>query len=144
MEKGKADAFYNLGGCYADGEMGMPQDWAKSNELLLKAGELGFAPAYFNLGDSYYSGERGVDVDEEKAKHYWELAAMNGSVSARYNLGCVEAQAGNPHRAAKHFILVARAGHDKALGGVKEGYEHGFVTKDDYANTLRAHQKSKD
>ena len=49
------------------------QDWAKANELWLKAGELGCAEAYFNLGNTYDNG-RGVDVDEEKAHYYFELA----------------------------------------------------------------------
>ena len=143
MEKGNADAFNLLAGYYAEGIMGMPQDWPKSNELLLKAGELGCASAYFNLGHSYCN-ENGVEVDMKKAIHYWELAAMNGNVNARHNVGVLETQAGNNHRATKHFILTARAGHDNSLGLVKEGFVGGVVTKDEYANTLRAYQKSKD
>ena len=143
MEKGNADAYYMLAGYYAEGTMGMPQNRAKANELWLKSGELGCAEAYYNLGNAYDNG-RGVEVDEEKAKHYWELAAMNGSVNARHNLGCSEGQAGNFLRALKHVILGARAGHEEALVAVKDGYKHGFVTKDEYANTLRAHQKSQD
>ena len=143
MEKGNGGAFYNLAGCYDQGRMGMPQNWATANELLLKAGELGCAEAYFNLGIVYGNG-RGVEVDEEKAKHYWELAAVNGNVKARNNLGALEWRAGNPHRATKHFILASRAGLDEALDTVKLGYKHGIVTKDEYANTLRACQKSKD
>ena len=143
MEKGNADAYYVLAGYYAEGIMGMPQDWPKSNELLLKAGELGCASAYFNLGHSYCN-ENGVEVDMKKAIHYWELAAMNGNVNARHNVGVLETQAGNNHRATKHFILTARAGHNNSLGLVKEGFVGGVVTKDEYANTLRAYQKSKD
>ena len=60
----------------------------------------------FNLGNSYNFG-RGVEVDEKKAKHYYELAAMNGDVAARHNLGCDEVDAGNYHRAMKHYIISA-------------------------------------
>ena len=56
MEKGNAYAFYMLAGLYGQGAMGMPQDWAKANELLFKAGQLGCAVAYFNLGNSYDVG----------------------------------------------------------------------------------------
>ena len=121
----------------------MPHDRAKANELYLKAGGLGCADAYYNLGALYAIGE-GVEVDEEKAKHYYELAAMNGSVNARFNLACAEGQAGNYQRALKHFILAARAGHEEALGMVKQVFMGGFVTKDEYANTLRVYQKSQD
>ena len=114
-----------------------------ANELLRKAGELGCAGAYFNLGNSYSVGN-GVEIAKKKAKHYYELAAMKGDVYARINLGCSEGQAGNDQRAIKHFILAARAGHEEALEGVNIGYKHGIVTKDEYANTLRAYQKSQD
>ena len=42
MEKGNAYAFFQLGGFYAQGINGLPQDHAKANELYLKAGEVGW------------------------------------------------------------------------------------------------------
>ena len=69
---------------------------------------------------------------------------MNGSVNARHNLGCDELEAGNEHRAYKHFILAAKAGFKKSLDQVKEGFLDGFVAKDEYASTLRAYQKIQD
>ena len=95
------------------------------------------------MGNAYDIG-RGVDVDKEKAKYYWELAAMNGSLYARHNLGCFELEDGNHHRAYKHFILAAKAGKKDSLEVVKEGFMDGMVTKDEYASTLRAHQKRVD
>ena len=44
----------------------------------------------------------------------------------------------------KHFILAARAGFKNSLDCVKQGYMNGDVTKDDYANTLRAYQQRHD
>ena len=138
-----ADAFYNLAGNYARGDMGMPQDVIKAHELFLKAGELGCAEAYSKLGYSYENGE-GVEVDKKKAKHYYELAAMRGCTRARQNLGCMEVRAGNEQRAYKHFILSAKAGLKDSLDAVKKGYKRGIVTKDEYANTLRAYQFQQD
>ena len=143
VEAGNADAFNALAGAYARGNLGMQQNWSKANELFLRAGELGCAVAYYNLGNSYDDG-RGVEVDKKKAKHYLELAAMNGSVEGRYNLGCGETEAGNIDRAKKHFILSARAGFKKSLDQVKKGYLKGIITKDEYANTLRAYQQRHD
>ena len=141
MEKGNAEAFYFLGGYYRSGIKGMPQNHAKANKLYLKAGELGHAAAYFNLGCSYKNGD-GVEIDEKKAKHYWELAAMNGFVKARHNLGCMEVQTGNHQRAYKHLLISARTGYKLSLDAVKQGFMAGYVTKDQYANTLREYQKS--
>ena len=140
MESGNADAYYQFGGYYAEGMNGMPQDWAKANELLLKAGELGCADAYCRLGYSYDTG-LGVEIDKKKAKHYYELAAINGDVIARHNLGCSEYNVGNYHRAYKHYIIAAKAGYRKSLEYVKEGFTKGLVTKDEYASVLRAYHE---
>ena len=137
MDNGNADAFDVQAGHYANGTDGMPQDWVKANELLLKAGELGCAAAYSRLGNSYDAG-RGMEVDKKKAKHYYELAAMRGDVHARHNLGCNEYNAGNYHRAYKHYMVAARAGFTQSLDQVKMGFMDGDVTKDEYAGTLRA------
>ena len=138
-----AYAFHQLAGCYANGDAGIPQDFAKARELWLKAGELGCAEAYNNLGTAYYNG-MGLEVDKKKAKHYYELAAMKGSMNARHSVGCMEGKAGNEHRAMQHFILAAKAGRKSSLDFVKRGFMDGIVTKDEYANTLRAYQNRHD
>ena len=142
-ESGNAIANYHIGAFYYEGVFGFPLDLTKANELWLRAGELGHAGAYNNLSNSYHYG-RGVEVDEKKAAHYLELAAMNGLVQARHNLGCAEGQTGNLHRAMKHFILSARTGYKLSLDKVKEGFMLGYVTKDEYADTLRAYQRAQD
>ena len=143
MNKGNGEAFATLGGSYADGDLGLPQDDHKANELYLKAGELGSHNGYYNLGVSYDIG-KGVEVDKKKAKHYYELAAMMGSVSARHNLGIMELKVGNHHRALKHYTIAAKAGNKGSLSAVKVGFMSGFVTKEEYANTQRAYQKAQD
>ena len=140
IEADNAYAFNMFAEYYASGMKGMPQDFAKANELWLKAGELGCALAYCNLGFSYVYGY-GVDVDKKKAKHFHELAAMNGDVQARHNLGITEEKAGNIARAKKHYMITARAGDKQSLDKVKAGFKQGSVTKDEYANTLRGHQQ---
>lgn len=144
MEKGNADAFHHLAGYYAQGIMGLPQNWGKANELFLKAGELGCAKGYYNLGCSYTFGH-GVEEDMNKALHYYELAAMGGNILARHNLGCLEGNSGNLHRAMKHFIMAAKAGDEDSVDKVKHGLKDGLVTKDEFANTLRAcHERQKE
>ena len=41
-------------------------------------------------------------------------------------------------------MIAARAGDTICLDQVTEGYKDGLVTKDDYAEVLRAYQKSRD
>ena len=143
MEKGNGRAYYQLAGYYKLGIHGLPQNTAKANELLLKAGELSCVDAYHNLGVHYYNGD-GVAIDKKKAKHYYELAAMNGDVEARHNLGCMEGQTGNHKQAMKHLMISASAGLKESLDGIKNGYVKGRVTKEQYTNALREYQKSQD
>ena len=143
MDNGNADAYYQLAGYYAQAIKGMRQDWTKANDLWLKAGELGNAEAYCRLGSSYDTGA-GVERNEKKAKYFYEIAAMKGEVSARHNLGVVEEKAGNHQRAKKHYILAARAGEKDSLDKVKDGFIEGYVTKEEYAGTLRVYQKQVD
>ena len=144
MEANNANAICLFAIYSSSGNMGVPQDMAKANKLFLRAGELGCRQAYHNLGISYYYG-RGVEVDKKKAKYYWELAAMTyGELTARHNLGCMEEDADNELRAYKHFIIAANAGYKKSLDKVKSGYMEGHVTKNEYANTLRAYQSRED
>ena len=63
---------------------------------------------------------------------------------ARCNLGCLEGNAGNHQRAMKHLPISARAGEKFSLDNVKKGFMNGYVTKEEYANTLREYQKSQD
>ena len=141
MESGNAYAFNMIAAYYEHGIMGMPQDMTKANELFLRAGELGYPGAYYNLGVLYTIGR---SVDKKKAKHFSELAAMAGHVAARHNLGCKELETGNRHRAFKHFVLAAKAGLRESLDTVKIGFKDGIITKDEYANTLRAYQQRHD
>ena len=83
-------------------------------------------------------------MDKKKAKQLNELAAMAGNVKARHNLGILELETGNRHRAFKHFVLAAKAGLRESLDTVKIGFKDGIITKDEYANTLRAYQQRHD
>ena len=143
MNDGNAHGYYLLAGYYRNGEKGFPQDDRKANELLLKAGEFGCSDGYHNLGNSYLEG-RAVERDMKKAKYYWELAAMMGHVKARHNLGVFENQTSNTQRALKHYILAARAGHEKSLEVVKSAFTNECITKDRYADILRTYQKRRD
>ena len=60
------------------------------------------------------------------------------------NLGCVEGDNGRHERAVKHFIIAANLGHDVALKTLKENFARGFVSKEDFAAALRAHQAAVD
>ena len=134
VEINDPSAIYNLGCCYDDGGIGLPQDYSKAIELWHRAGELGVI-----IGGFYALGT-GVERDVEKARHYLELAAINGDDTARYNLGILEKRECNMDRALKHFMIAVECGHVDSLEQIKELYTNGHAKKDDYTKALRAHQ----
>ena len=86
----------------------------------------------------------GVEKDREKAIYHAQLAAIGGHEISRHNLGVAEGKLGNYHRAYKHCIIAAKSGMDESLKKVGDGYKAGYVTKDEYATTLRAYQQTRD
>lgn len=143
MELNDAEAFNWMGLAYFDGTLGLEKDINKAFSLWDQAAELGSILAYFNFATEYHQGET-VEKDMDKALHYYILAAIGGHEISRHFLGLLEKRNRNKIRAMKHFMIAARAGYDYSLKEIGEGYKAGYVTKDDYATTLRAYQKSAD
>ncbi|MBA4142376.1 MAG: sel1 repeat family protein [Nitrosospira sp.] len=86
--QGYADAQFNLGLMYANGE-GVPQDPVKAVELFQKAAEQGNVDAQNNLGVMYYAGE-GVPKDDAKAREWFRKAAAQGNADAQANLDAMK------------------------------------------------------
>jgi len=139
MEMNDANAIYNMGGYYARGLYGLPQNDAKALEFWHRAAELGSAEAYGCIGNAYKFGD-GVERDMKKARHYWDLAAINGDLQSRYNLGSIEGMAGNVDRALKHLMIAAWSGCVDSLNDIKQNHLRGYISKDDYAKALRSYQ----
>jgi TPR repeat protein len=91
----------------------------------------------------YREGE-GVEKDLKKEMYHMEEAAIGGHPDARFNLGNHEGRNGRVERAVKHWVIAAKLGHDKALDEVKQGFAHGFVSKENYEAALRGHQAAVD
>ena len=115
----------------------------EGNGTLAAGRKLRCAIAYGSIADSYREGQ-GVERDMAKSKYNAELAAMGGHVIARHNLGCKEGNVGNTSRAVKHWMISAAAGDDDSLTGIRECFQNGHATKDDFEKALRAHKDAKD
>jgi len=143
VEANDALAVVRLGSYYEYGMTGLQQDHAKALELYHKSAKLGNHLAHLSLRICYQTGGIG-EKDTRKAIYHRQLGAMAGDVDARYDLGCDEGNAGNMDRACKHMMISANSGCDFSMKAVQEGHKSGFVTKDDYAKTIRAHGNSID
>jgi len=119
-------------------------DYQGAFDHFTKAAELvNSADAHYQLSLLYYEG-KGVEKDTKKEVYHLEQAAIEGHVLARNNLGCVEEENGRMERAAKHWIIAVNLGHSHSLDAVKSCYRQGFVSKEDLAKALRAHQAALD
>ena len=84
-EQGNADAQYNLGACYYNGQ-GVTKDYTEAVKWIRKAAEQGFAGAQYNLGNCYYKGN-GVTQNYTEAVKWYRKAAEQGNAEAQYHLG---------------------------------------------------------
>ena len=85
LNRENADAQYNLGRKYANGE-GVPQDDAEAVRWYRLAAEQGNAGAQYNLGVRYDTG-RSVPQDHAEAVRWYRLSAEQGIAAAQLNLG---------------------------------------------------------
>jgi TPR repeat protein len=93
-EAGDAEAQFNLGTVYADGE-GVPQDDAEAARWFRLAADQGHANAQTNLGIMYRYGV-GVPQDRAEAVRWFRLAADQGLGEAQNNLGHVRHRSRRP------------------------------------------------
>lgn len=82
--QGIADAYYNLGAMYFNGE-GVPQDFDRALELFRQGAKRGSGRAAFEIGLMYYSG-KGVAVDVQQELNWYRQAARLRIAAADYNL----------------------------------------------------------
>ena len=141
VEANDAESMTFLGCQYANGHLGLRQDWNKALELWTRAAELGSSDAHYQIGALYYKG-LGVEKDAKKAIHHYELAAMAGHETARCNLGVMDANSGNMERAIKHGMISASAGHGESMAFIQELFETGHVNSDLYELILKAYNDS--
>ena len=134
IEKNDPVAMCRMGGVrYVEG------DCNAAFEYWTRAVILGDIEAHYQLSSLYHKGE-GVEKDEKRELHHLEQAAIRGHPAARHNLGCLEKRHGRMDRAVKHWIIAANLGNDDSLTNVKNLYEAGYVSKEDFAAALRGYQ----
>jgi TPR repeat protein len=84
-EQGDAEAQYNLGVCYNDGD-GVEKNSTQAVYWYRKAAEQGHAKAQNNLGVCYNDGD-GVEKNYTQEVYWYRKAAEQGYAKAQYNLG---------------------------------------------------------
>ena len=118
-------------------------DYKAAFEYWTRAAALGDVKAHFHLSIMYQEGKC-VEKDEKRSLHHAEQAAIAGYHLVRHNLACMEWKNGKMDRAVKHWIIAAKQGEDESLTRIKNLYQLGYVSKEDFAAALRGHQAAID
>jgi len=114
-EIGDAEAQYNLGEMYYNGE-GVSQNDKEAVKWYLKAAEQGHAKAQFNLGLMYDIG-KGVSQDYKEAVKWYSKAVRQGHAEAQRHLAiCYAKGEGVPKDYKKAFELFSEAAEQGDVG----------------------------
>lgn len=76
-QNGDAEAQYELGVAYEDGNLGLTKNRSEAAKWYLKAAEQGHAEAQRDIGGCYNYGN-GVSKDKKKAEYWYRKSAAQG------------------------------------------------------------------
>jgi len=143
-DQGQADAQFNLGGQYINGE-GVPQDYTQAAHWYRKAAEQGVAEAQYNLGFLYYKGQ-GVPKDYTQAAFWVRKAAEQGVAVAQNNLAGLyrdgQGVSKDYVQAASWYRKAAEQGVAEAQSRLGRLYFNGQGVPQDYAQAAAWYRKA--
>ena len=140
---GNHEAMSIIGDTYYNGDDGLQQDKAEGLKWYYRALEAGSGHAAFNLGGCYLRGDS-VERDIEKALKYSQKAVDLGYIPAFYTIANVLLYKGEIEEGMLNLRKAVMCGgsENKPFTDLRNGFKHGFISKDEYAFTLREHQKA--
>lgn len=113
---GSAEAAYELGEAYRDGE-GVSPDLDEAADWFNESARLGSPRGQYLLGQAYAEG-RGVERDPERAARWFARAAEQGHAPAQYALGRAfmngDGVPADPLWAGRWYAKAARQGESRA------------------------------
>lgn len=143
-KQGAADAQYNLGYMYENGD-GVEGDYVIAAEWYEKAAAQGHAKAQNNLAFLYRKGY-GVPQDIAKAMELYENAAGQGCAKAQINLGYLYkygTEIGQDYgKAAEYFRKAAEQGNPTGQVNLAELHDEGKGVPRDYAEAAKWYIKA--
>jgi TPR repeat protein len=134
-DQGNANAQYNLGVMYANGQ-GVAKDDAQAASWYRKAAEQGSALAQNNLGSMYRYG-LGVTQNNAEAVKWYRKPADQGNAGAQFNLGVMyekgQGVQQNYAEAVKWYRMAGDQGNANAQNNLGAMYASGQGVAKDYA-----------
>ena len=140
---GNARSMYFVGKHYFDGKLGLTQDKAEGLKWYHRALEAGSGMSAGIIGNCYHKGD-GVEQDDDKALEYFQKAAELDFIPAFYTVGNFLIHKGEIEEGMLNLRKAAMCGlsDDSLFDLLRNGFKVGFITKEEYAYTLKENQKA--
>ena len=140
---GNGESMYRVGNYYYMGEMGLQQDKAEGLKWYHRAVGEGSGEAAFCLGRCYCEGDM-VLRDHDRALEYFQKSADLGFIPSFRLVGIILMKKGNIEEAMLNLRKAVMCGYcnDDIFNELRNGFKLGFITKEEYAFTLRENQKA--
>lgn len=144
-QKGDAEAQFQLGLCYYNGENGAEEDNDQAFAWFSKAGSQGHADAIYYIGNCY-NGGYGVEKDYNKAIEYYHQAVNKGSNKAMNKIGLCywngEGVAKDYNIANDWFLKAGEAGNEYGYSNLGNSYRDGDGVEKDLNKALELYAKA--
>ena len=140
---GNGEAMHLVGNYYFHGKNGLQQDKAEGLKWYHRAVEAGDGHAAFYIGRCYLEGD-GVEKDHGKAFQYYQKAAELGFIPSFALIGYLLFDKGDIEEGMLNYRKAAMCGisDEWLFDQLRIGFKNGFITKEEYAFTLRENQKA--
>ncbi|KAF9151298.1 hypothetical protein BG015_006844 [Linnemannia schmuckeri] len=136
---------FNLGLSYAQGQGGVPQDYAAAMKWFLRAAEQGFADAFVAVGVMYQNGN-GVSKDYATAMDWYRKGAQLGNTDAQLNIGFLYRSGLGVEQdyavAMEWYFKAAEQGNADAQVNVGYMYRNGFGVSQDFSKAMQWYLKA--
>ena len=132
---GNGESMFRVGEYYFNGERGLQQDKAEGLKWYHRAVEAGSGMAAYCLGNFYEDGE---------PLEYFQKAAELDFIPAFYTIGNLLIHKGEIEEGMLNLRKAAMCGlsDDSLFDLLRNGFKVGFITKEEYAYTLKENQKA--
>ena len=139
---GNGESMFRVGQCYFEGALGLRQDKAEGLKWYRRAVEAGSGDAAYYVGVIYLNGD-GVEQDMEKALEYYQKASELGDIYAFFQVGALIMAKGEIEEGMLNYrkAVMCGLGVDILFKALRDGFKYGYITKDEYAFTLREIKK---
>lgn len=142
---GNLEAMWQVGKSYFDGDTGVQQDKNEGVKWYRRAAEAGSPRGTFSLGRCYEEGD-GVEQNLDRALEYCQKAAELGNIDAFVAVGRLCIQKGEMDEAVLNLrkAVICGLSDIDQFNGLRACYRGEYITKEEYAFTLRENQKATD